>query len=323
MTRIAVLDDWQGIARQAADWSSLQARAEVVFFADPFGDEAAAAVALGSFDIIMAMRERTAFPASLIARLPALRLFSLTGKRGGTLDFNTFHAQGVTVTTTTGGDSGTATAELALGLMLAAARHLSSAEAALRRGDFQKGTMPGFELAGRTLGLIGLGRIGGLMARYGAALGMRVVAWSPNLTPERAAPLGAEVLPKAALLAEADVVSLHIVLSASTRGLIGAPELSQMRDGAILINTSRAGLIDQPALIAALHQGRITAALDVFDREPLPLDHPLMTAPNTVLTPHLGYGSRDVMREFYRQSIENVLAFLDGAPIRVMTPDAG
>jgi len=320
--RIAVLDDWQDIARHYADWSALEARAEVVFFADPFADEEAAATALAGFDIIVAMRERTAFPASLISHLPNLKLFSLTGKRGSTLDFAAFHAQGVTVSTTAGADNSASTAELTLGLMMGAARQIPKSEAALRRGDFQKGTEPGFVLSGRTLGLIGLGKIGSLMARYGAALGMKVIAWSPNLTQDRATSSGATAVTKADLLARADIVSVHMVLSPSTRGLIGARDLATLKDGAMLINTSRAGLIDQAALIAELHKGRIFAALDVFDREPLPLDHPLMNAPNTLLTPHLGYGSSEVMRDFYIQSVENVLAFLNGAPIRVMEPDA-
>jgi phosphoglycerate dehydrogenase-like enzyme len=320
--RVAVLDDWQGIARHYADWSELEKRAEIVFFADAFADEDAAAAALADFEIIIAMRERTAFPASLIARLPKLRFFNLTGKRGSTLDFPAFHARGVIVSTTAGADSSIATAELTLGLMMAAARQISKSEVALRRGDFQKGTEPGLVLSGRTLGLIGLGRIGGMMARYGTALGMTVIAWSPNLTQDRATPVGANAVSKADLLARADVVSIHMVLSATTRNLVGRADLIALKDGAILINTSRAGLIDQDALVTELHKGRIFAALDVYDREPLPLDHPLMGAPNTLLTPHLGYGSADVMRDFYVQSVENVLAFLNGAPIRVMPPDA-
>jgi phosphoglycerate dehydrogenase-like enzyme len=320
--RIAVLDDWQGVARQVADWSKLEARAELTVFADPFADEAAAARALEPFDIIMAMRERTPFPASLIERLPNLKLFSLTGARGSTIAFPAFHARNITVTTTKGGDNGASTAELALTLMMSAARRVSSAEAALRRGDFQVGAGSGIELYRKTLGLIGLGRIGGLMARYGQALGMEVVAWSPNLTPERAGLAGATAVSKDELLDRADVVSLHIVLAPTTRGLIGAAELARLKDGAILVNTSRAGLVDQAALVTELHRGRIFAALDVFDQEPLKPDHPILAAPNTLLTPHLGYSTLENLGEFYAQSIENVLAFLDGAPIRVMPKDA-
>lgn len=316
--RIAVLDDWQNVARDCADWTTLAARAEIVFFSDAFKTEDAAAQALADIDIIVAMRERTPFPASLIARLPKLKLFSLTGKRGATIDFAALQAAGVTVTTTDGGDSTSATAELTLALILAAARGIPAGERSLRQGLFQSGTKPGMQLSGRTLGLVGLGKIGGIMARYGQALGMQVIAWSPNLTGERAEPLGVQAVTKSALLANADVISLHMVLSPATRDLIGADDLAAMKSGAILVNTSRAGLIDEAALVAELQRGRITAALDVFSIEPLPADHPLATAPNTVLSPHLGYGSADVMRAFYRDSVENVTAFLDGKPIRVM-----
>jgi len=319
--RIAVLDDWQRVARQVADWSRLEGRAELTFFADPFASEDDAADALKPFDIIMAMRERTPFPATLVERLPNLKLFSLTGARGSTIAFPAFHARNIPVTTTKGGDNGASTAELALTLMMSSARRVSTAEATLRRGDFQQGVSAGNELFGKTLGLIGLGRIGGLMARYGQALGMNVIAWSPNLTPERAGLASARAVSKDELLGSADVVSLHIVLAPATRGLIGAGDLSRLKDGAILINTSRAGLIDQAALVAELHRGRIFAALDVFDQEPLKSDHPLLAAPNTLLTPHLGYSTVDTLGEFYAQSIENVLAFLDGAPIRVMPKD--
>jgi phosphoglycerate dehydrogenase-like enzyme len=315
--RIAVLDDWQGVAFRCADWSQLATRAELVVFPEPFADETAAAEALASFDIIMAMRERTPFPASLVARLPGLKLFNLTGSRGGKIDFAAFHAHGVPVTVTSGGDNGASTAELALTLMLSTARRVLSCEAALRRGAFQRGSSAGIELSGKTLGLIGLGRIGGLMAHYGRALGMTVVAWSPNLTEARAALVGAKAVDKDNLLATADVVSLHMVLAPATIGLIGASDLARLKEGAILVNTARAGLIDQAALVAELHRGRIIAAIDVFDEEPLSLDHPLMQTPNTLLTPHLGYATIETLGEFYTQSIENVLAFLDGHPIRV------
>ncbi len=318
MMRIAVLDDWQSIARDYADWSAIATRAEIVFFDEAFASEDEAAERLADFDIIVAMRERTAFPASLIKRLPKLTFFSLTGKRAGTIDFAAMQTAGVTVSTTDGGDSTSATAELTLGLILAAARALTKGENALRAGRFQAGTKPGLQLSGRTLGLIGLGKIGGLLARYGQALGMKVIAWSPNLTQERADPYGATAVSKADLLAEADVISLHMVLSPATRGLIGAADLAAMKDGAILVNTSRAGLIDEAALVAELQRGRITAALDVFSVEPLPANDPIARAPNTVLSPHLGYGSADVMRAFYRDSVENVIAFLDGKPVRVM-----
>jgi phosphoglycerate dehydrogenase-like enzyme len=323
MTKVAVLDDWQDIARDSADWSALREVAEVTFFRDAFADEDDAASRLAAFDVVMAMRERTAFPASLVRRLPKLRLFSLTGRRAAAVDMRALAAQGVTVTITEGGDTGAGTAELALLLMLAAARDLPRADAAMRTGGFQAGIRPGMELEGRTLGVVGLGRLGQRMARYGAALGMRVIAWSRSLTPAVAAERGAVYAPLEELLALADVVSLHLVLSDRTRGLIDAAALARMKPGAILVNTSRGPLVDEAALIAALQAGRIVAALDVYHREPLPRDHPFRMLPNTVLTPHLGYVTRGTMEDFYRQGIENVLAFLAGRPIRVLPPQEG
>ncbi len=317
-SRVAVLDDWHRAARGSADWSALEARAEVVFFEEPFAGEDEAAAALEGFDILLAMRERTPFPASLVARLPRLKMFGLTGKRAGAIDFAALAERGVTVCWTGGGENGAATAELALALMLAAARQIPAADAATRAGRYQIGTSAGIELSGRTLGLVGLGRTGALMAGYGRALGMNVIAWSPNLTPERAAAAGAAAVDKSEVFARADAVSLHLVLSDRTRGVIGADELSRMKPGAILVNTSRAPLIDEPALLEALRQGRIRAALDVHWREPLRAGDPLLAAPNTVLTPHIGYGSAEIYREFFRQGVENAIAFLDGQPIRVL-----
>ena len=318
MPKIAVLDDWQGVAEASADWAPLRARAEVVMFQEAFADENDAAARLADFDILMAMRERTPFPATLVRRLPKLRLFSLTGARARSVDMAALRAQGVTITTTSGGGTGTATAELALTLMLGALRHLPVADATIRAGGFQNGVPAGEEAHGKTLGLIGLGHLGRMMADYARVLGMTITAWSQNLTPEKAAEAGVTYLSKEALLAQSDVVSIHLVLSDRSRGIIGAGDIARMRHGALLINTSRGPLIDEAALVAALQEGRIRAALDVYDREPLPPDHPLRTAPNTVLTPHLGYGSAATFRDFYRESIENVLGFLDGNPIRVM-----
>ena len=318
MTRIAVLDDWQRIARASADWTELEARAEVVFFEEPFADEDDAANRLVDFDVLLAMRERTPFPASLVHRLPKLKMFGLTGQRAGLIDMKALAAQGVTICTTAGGQDGAGTAEIALALMLAAARRIPQADAATRAGRFQADVPLGFELAGKTLSLFGLGRLGQRMARYGNALGMDVVAWSQNLTAEAARAGGAELLRKDEVLERADVLSLHLVLSDRTRGIVGAAELARMKPGAMLVNTSRAPLVDEAALIAALRAGRIVAALDVFDGEPLKADHPFCSLPNTVLTPHLGYSTAEVYRVFFQQGIENALAFLDGAPIRVM-----
>jgi phosphoglycerate dehydrogenase-like enzyme len=317
--RVGVLDDWQGVARSSADWSALEKVAEIVVFPSAFTDEDEAAAKLADFDILLLMRERTPFPASLIARLPKLRMIALTGARSPSLDTAACTAAGIVISTTGGTVSSVGTAELTLGLMIAAARRLTAGDAAIRAGRFQEGVEVGPALVGKTLGIIGLGKIGSRMAQYGAALEMKVIAWSRSLD-EAGALLGGAVLAesKAALLAEADVVTLHVPLSAGSRGLIGAAEIGRMKPGALLVNTSRAGLIDGAALLEALQAGRIVAALDVYEQEPLPVDDPIRTAPNTVLSPHLGYGTTDTFRQFYGESIENIMAFLNGSPIRVM-----
>ena len=322
MTKIAVLDDWQGIARQSADWSALQARADVTFFADAFADEADAAAKLADFDILLAMRERTHFTGSLLKRLPKLKLLGTTSGRTLSLDMATATAQGIVVCNTGSGPGSAATAELALALMLAAFRGLPTGDANLRAGRFQQGVPVGRAVEGKTLGVLGLGKIGARLARYGRALGMEVLAWSQNLTAEKAAAEGATLVSKDDLLARSDAITIHLVLSDRTRGLIGAPEIARMKPRAVLVNTSRGPLVDEAALLAALHAGRIVAGLDVYDQEPLPPDHPLRRAPNTVLTPHLGYGVAEVWSQFYPESIENALAFLDGKPVRVMNPEA-
>ncbi len=320
--KVAVLDDWQGVARRFADWPRLQARAEVVFFGDAFSNEDDAAAKLADFEIILSMRERTPFPGSLIHRLPGLRMLGMTGHRNLSLDTEACTARGIVVCNTTGGTASQATtAELALGLLIAAARAIPQADANLRAGRFQQQLPVGISLAAKTIGIIGLGRLGTCMARYCDALGMRVITWSQNLTADRAQAAGATLVSKQELLSTADAVSIHLVLSPRTRGLLGGAELAQMKQGAILVNTSRGPIIDEAALIEAVREGRIIAALDVYDREPLPADHPLRRAPNTVLTPHLGYGVRETWETFYPQSLENALAFLDGKPIRVVNPE--
>jgi len=320
--RIAVMDDWQGVARGAADWSAVEARAEVVVFSEPFVDEDAAAVALADFDILLPMRERTVLSASLIARLPRLRMIAFTGGRAQTLALDACTAAGVLVCNTGGERSSIGTAELTLGLILAAARFIPAGDAAIRAGRFQEGVGVGPVLDGRTLGIIGLGKIGARVGGYGRALGMRLLAWSPNLTEDAARASDAQRVTKAELLAQSDVVSLHVILSARSRGMIGPADLAAMRPGAILVNTSRGPLVDEAALLQALHAGRIHAALDVYAVEPLPPQHPLRTAPNAVLTPHLGYGTQDTFAQFYGESVQNILAFLDQAPTRMMNPDA-
>jgi phosphoglycerate dehydrogenase-like enzyme len=325
MVKIAVLDDWQGVAQRSTDWSQLQARAQVVFFTEAFADEDDAVSQLADFEIVMSMRERTPLPGSLINRLPKLRMLGMTGARNASLDTAACTARGIPVCATQAGPGSTndsATAELALGLMIAAARGVASGDANIRAGKFQMGVPVGIGLAGKTLGLIGLGRLGGYMARYGAAMNMKVIGWSQNLTAEKAAAAGATMVSKQELLSTADVVSIHLVLSPRSRGLIAAADLAMMKPGAILVNTSRGPIVDETAMLAALHGGRIFAALDVYDQEPLPPDHPIRTAPNTVLTPHLGYCVQETWQQFYPQIVENALAFLDGKPIRVTNPEA-
>ncbi|MGA2715479.1 MAG: D-2-hydroxyacid dehydrogenase family protein [Bryobacteraceae bacterium] len=323
MTRVAVLDDWQGVAQGSTDWAPLKARAEVVFFERAFDDENDAATQLADFDIVLSMRERTPLPATLIDRLPRMRMLGITGARNLSLDTAACTARGVVVCNTVGsGTSEAATAELALGLLLAAARAIPTADANIRAGGFQMGVPVGINLAGKTMGIIGLGRLGSHMARYCRALNMTVLAWSRNLTLEKAQAAGATLVSKEELLSRSDAVSIHLVLSPRSRGLIGAADIARMKPGAILVNTSRGPIVDEAALIEAVQARRIIAALDVFDREPLPANHPLRSAPNSVMTPHLGYGVRETWVEFYRQSVENALAFLDGKPVRVTNPDA-
>jgi phosphoglycerate dehydrogenase-like enzyme len=320
MTKIAVLDDWQGIAATATDWSPLTRQAEVTFFRHSFADSDALVAALSAYDVVLAMRERSAFPKSVIDRLPNLRLLSFTGPRNASVDVDACTARGITVCNTIGGAYSHATAELALGLLLAAARNLALGDAEIRAGRFQENTTPGLELHGATLGVIGLGRIGADVARYGQALGMKVLAWSQNLTEERANEHGVIRVAKGELMARSDAISLHLVLSERSRGIISAADIARMKPGAILVNTSRAGLVDSAALLHAVQSRRIVAALDVYDQEPLPPDHPLRSAPNTVLTPHLGYVARDNMEAFYALSVENIAAWLAGKPIRVVNP---
>jgi phosphoglycerate dehydrogenase-like enzyme len=319
LSSIAIIDDWQGVAHTHVDWSTLQSRAELVFYTSPFPDEDAVVDALIDFDIVLAMRERTRFPASLVRRLPNMRMFGLTGNRAGLIDIAEMIERGITVCYTGGGPSVAATAELALGLMLAAARDIPAGDLAVRGGRFQQGTRSGLMLSGKTIGLIGLGRIGALMARYCQALDMRVLAWSPNLTSERAAAAGVLLAGKDELLSNSDVVSLHLVLSERTQGILSAADISRMKQGAILVNTSRANLVDQYALAVAIHSRRLIAALDVHAIEPVPVEQPINFERNTILTPHYGYSVDEVYAEYYQHSYENVLGFLEGKPIRVLT----
>jgi phosphoglycerate dehydrogenase-like enzyme len=321
-TKVAVLDDWQGVARQSADWSPLEARAEVTIFAEAFSNEDDAAAKLANFDIVLSMRERTPLPGSLINRLPKLRMLGITGARNLSCDTPACTARGIPVCNTQGGGyTDSATAELALGLLIAAARGIPKGDDNLRHGTFQMGVPVGIGLAGKTIGIVGLGRLGGYMAKYCLALRMNVIAWSQNLTAERCAEIGAALVTKDELMRRSDAISVHIVLSPRSRGLIGAEDIAKMKQGAILINTSRGPIVDEAAMLAALRSRKIVAALDVYDKEPLPLDHPLRGLANTVLMPHMGYGVKETWDGFYPQMIENALAFLDGKPVRVTNPE--
>jgi len=315
MTRIAVLDDYAHAAAESADWDALDA--EVVFFSDHLADEDALAERLAGFDVLCLMRERTPLPASLIARLPALRLVVTSGMRNASVDAAALAERGIPLTGTTGGSL--ATAELTWALILGLLRHLPSEEAAMRAGGWQ--TTVGRELRGRTLGILGLGNLGTAVARVGLAFGCDVIAWSEHLTEERAAEAGVRRVERDELFRGSDILSIHLVLSGRTRGLVGAEEIGLMKPGAVLVNTARGPIVDEPALIAALRTGRIAgAALDVFDTEPLPADHPLRALPNVVLTPHLGYVTEETFREFYPQTVEDVAAWMAGAAIRVIDP---
>ena len=313
MAKVAVLDDWQGVARDSADWSKLQSRAEVTFFAQAFADENDAAAKLADYDIVLSMRERTPLPGSLINRLPKLRMLGMTGARNASLDTAACTARGVVVCNTQGGgNTEAATAELALGLLLAAARGIPAGDANIRAGKFQEGVPVGINLAGKTLGLLGLGRLGGHMARYGAALGMKLLAWSQNLTAEKAQAAGATLVSKEELFARSYAVSIHLVLSDRSRGLVTAADLARMQPGSILINTSRGPIVDEKALIDAVQSRRIVAALDVFDREPLPPGHALTTLDNVVLAPHIGWTTDDGYARFAASAADALIAYLDG-----------
>ncbi|MEH3144225.1 MAG: D-2-hydroxyacid dehydrogenase family protein [Methylobacterium frigidaeris] len=318
--RVAVLDDYQRVAAACADWASLGPEVAVDFLDRPVA-RAEAEGRLAPYAVLCLMRERMPLDAALVARLPNLRLVVFTGARTHSIDFAALARAGVTVCHTGHGEGGPATAELATALMLACARHLPGEFAGMRAGRWQESV--GRSLNGRILGILGLGRIGARMAAVGRALGMEPVAWSPNLTRERAQAGGAALVDRETLLRTSDVLTLHMVLSPATRGIVGAPELALMKPDAILINTARGPLVDEAALVAALREGRLGAAgLDVYDQEPLPADHPLRALPNAVLTPHLGYVTEGTYRTFYRDTVEAVAAWRRGAPVRVVAPPA-
>ncbi|WP_405925555.1 D-2-hydroxyacid dehydrogenase family protein [Streptomyces sp. NBC_00035] len=313
--RCAVLDDYQGVATEVADWSPVADDVEVVGFARHFADEDTLAAALADFDIVVTLRERVPFPASLLARLPRLKLLIASGMRNTVIDYAAAEAQGVTVCGTA--SASTPPVELTWALLLGLARGLVTENEALRAGGPWQSTV-GADLHGRRLGLLGLGKIGSRVALVGLAFGMRVSAWSRHLTKERAEEVGVELAAsKEELLASSDFVSVHLALGDRTRGLIGAAELALLKPTAYLVNTSRAAIVDQDALLTALHGGRFAGAgVDVFDVEPLPADHPMRSAPRLLATPHLGYVSRANYEAYYTGAVEDIQAFLAGSPVR-------
>lgn len=314
--KLAILDDYQRVALECADWSPLEDAVEITVFDRHLGSLEHVAEALQDFEMVCIMRERTPFPRELFQRLPALRLLVSTGARNDAVDLEAAAEHGVTVCST--GALARPPIEHAWALILAAARNVAREDRRMREGKWQ-GTI-GFALAGKTLGVIGLGRLGTQVAEIGHAFQMRVVAWSQNLSAERAREHGAQLLGKDELLAQADVVTIHLRLSDRTRDLIAAPELAAMKPSAWLINTSRGPIVNQDALVAALERREIAgAALDVYDEEPLPSDHPLRRLENTVLTPHIGYVTTDTYRMFYAGVVEAARAWLDGRPVRVLS----
>ncbi|WP_327316935.1 D-2-hydroxyacid dehydrogenase family protein [Streptomyces sp. NBC_01235] len=319
--RCAVLDDFQNVATTFADWSVPASASgeelEVVSFTEHFGDEDELASALADFDCVVTLRERVPFPASLLDRLPRLRLLIASGMRNSVIDYAAAKANGVTVCGTE--SSSTPPVELTWALLLGLARGLVQENTALREGGPWQSTV-GADLHGRRLGLLGLGKIGSSVARVGLAFGMEVSAWSQNLTDERAAEVGVRLAAsKEELLSESDFVSVHLALSDRTRGLLGPAELALLKPTAYLVNTSRAAIVDQDALLATLREGRVAGAgVDVFEAEPLPADHPMRTAPRLLATPHLGYVSRANYERYYGQAVEGIQAYLAGAPVRVL-----
>jgi D-3-phosphoglycerate dehydrogenase len=317
--KLAILDDYQRVALQSADWKKLNLDIQV--FHEAFRSVDDAAQKLQPFDIVCAMRERTAFSRALIEKLPNLKFVSLTGFRAVSMDSKFLGERGIPVSNTRIGNGTTATTELTWGLIIAAARAMEQGMRNMREGRWHEGLPAGIGLCGKRLGLLGLGKIGSAVGRVGKAFGMDVVAWSQNLTGEKAAEQGARHVAKDELIATSDVVSIHLVLGDRTRGLVGAKELAAMKKGALLVNVSRGPIIDEAALLAALSAGRIHAALDVYDQEPLPAQHPLRKLANVTLAPHLGYVNDETYRIFHEDSVENVAAWLAGKPIRVMNAE--
>jgi len=316
MLRAAILDDYQNVALQLADWSAVAKDVEIKLFNAPLGDDNAVIKALQGFAIVNMMRERTPFNRKVIEGLPDLKLLITTGARNNSIDLKACAERGVTVCGT--GGFGNPTTAIAVGLILELTRHIGLENARMKAGEPWQITM-GQELEGKTLGVLGLGKLGQRVGNVAKALGMKLIAWSQNLTPDKAKEAGAECVSKDDLFRNADILSIHVVLSDRSRGLVGARELGLMKKTAYLINTARGPIVDEKALIAALTSKSIAGAgLDVFDIEPLPLDHPFRKLDNVVLTPHLGYVSEQNYRAFYSGVVEDIRAWLDGKPVRVI-----
>jgi phosphoglycerate dehydrogenase-like enzyme len=318
MMKIAILDDYQGVALDSADWSPLNNRAEITVFRDYLPVGQALIDRLTPFEAVVAMRERTPFKPELLSRLDNLKLILSTGRRNAAIDLAYAAERGITVCHT--GYSSHGAMEHTWALILAALRHIPQENISFKSAGWQ--TRVGVDLKGKTLGIVGLGNIGGAIARVARAFEMDVIAWSQNLTDEKAREAGARRVEKEALFRQADIVTVHLILSGRSKGIIGKDELALMKPSAWLINSSRGPLIDEAALIETLQQKRIAgAALDVFDTEPLPTDHPFRSLDNLLATPHIGYVTEDTYKIFYRDTVENLSAWLDGKPIRVMEPN--
>ena len=325
MIKIAILDDYAKVALQYADWAALDGKAEITVFERHLTEDEAA-VALKPFDVLCTVRERMSLPRSLFERLPNLKLVTIIGLDLPNLDMAAATEHGVIVSHSNFANPlfanmANATPELTWGLMIATVRHLSFESRRMHEGAWQ--STVGVNLAGRTLGLLGLGRIGSRMAEYARVFGMPVIAWSQNLTEEKAKSLGAERVEKDDLFRRSDIVSIHVRLSDRTRGLVTARELALMKPGAYLINTSRGPIVVEADLLAALRAGKIAGAgLDVFDEEPPPREHPFRTMDNVTVAPHLGYVTRESLTAFYVDTLEAVAAFVNGTPIRIANPAA-
>jgi phosphoglycerate dehydrogenase-like enzyme len=317
MKHVAILDDYQQVWSNYADWSGLDGRVEVTSFADHLFDEAELAERLAGFEVVVAMRERTAFPKAVLEQLPNLELLVTTGPFNAVIDIDQAAAQGIVMSGTGGAIFNTS--ELTWALILACARHVPTEDRIIKAGGWM--TTVGNDLYGRTLALCGAGRLGGIVANVGQAFGMKLIAWSTNLTEERAAEIGATKVDKDTLFRDADVLTVHQVLSDRTRHLVSARELALMKSSAILVNTSRGPIIDELALADALRNRVIrSAGIDVYGVEPLPADHPFRSLDNIVTTPHLGYVTEGCYEIFFRDIVEDITAWLDGAPIRRIEP---